>query len=473
MSESSWIRHYAKLPVVLQNLACTLAGIKMRRTRHNRVFRDAMRFLDESQWWTAERQREYQDDQLRRTIRHAYETVPYYREVFEQRGLRPDDIRTADDLPKLPILEKQTVRDRFDDLQSRGWPTRRQVHLATGGTTGTCLHLIEDMDTAPWRWAVQWRHRRRFGVEFGRPFVVFASKGVVPLSNMNPPIWRRNLVMHQTYVSVHHMTKQNMPALVEYLQKRRLEYYAGFPSALYLLATHLLDDRASLGQPPKMVYTGSETLLPHQRSAIQQALGADVGDHYTPSEACAFISECEQHSYHVDTEYGVVELLPLDGGPVDLRRIVGTGFCNPAMPLIRYNTGDLATVSGGDCSCGRATPIVEKIDGRTDSYIVTPDGRQLGRLSTIFKRTPAIAEAQLVQDTLEHVTVKVVRSDTYTQEDDDRFREDLRRYLGDVILIDVEYLDQIPREDNGKFRQIVSKVFRDRYKEAENAGSNT
>lgn len=134
--------------------------------------------------------------------------------------------------------------------------------------------------------------------------------------------------------------------------------------------------------------------------------------------------------------------------------------------MIRYDIGDIATLGGNNCQCGRAFPTVEKIDGRIESYITTPDGRQLGRLDFLFKTTSRIEEAQLVQDTLDHVAVKVVRCDNYTPEDEVKLRNNLRAYLGDQIRIDLDYVKEIPREANGKFRQIVSHVFRDRYEQS-------
>jgi phenylacetate-CoA ligase len=255
------------------------------------------------------------------------------------------------------------------------------------------------------------------------------------------------------------MTKQNMPILVDYLQKRQVVYYSGYPSALYLLASYLLQNGIALKHPPKVTVAGAETVLPHQRTTIEQAFQTQLADQYGASEQCGNISECEKHTYHVDMEFGVVEFLPLDGAPSNVRKIVCTGFHNPVMPLIRYNIGDLAALSGNNCQCGRASPIVERIDGRIESYIITPDGRQLGRLDFLFKTTSRIEEAQLVQDTLDHVTVKVVRCDNYTPEDEAKLRKDLRVYLGDQIRVDVEYIKEIPREPNGKFRQIVSSVF--------------
>jgi phenylacetate-CoA ligase len=384
--------------------------------------------------------------------------VPYYREVMDGLRLAPDDIRTVEDLTKLPLLDKRTLRSRYDDLLARPWPAKRVRHFHTGGTTGTALKLAADADTQPWQWAVWWRHRHRFGLEYTDPFIVLAGRGVVPLDDLRPPFWRRNLAMHQTYVSIHHMLKQNMAALVDYLQTRRVVYYSGYPSSLCLLANYLIDHDVRLRYPPRITTTGAETLLPHQRRTIEQGFSTRVTDQYGASEQCGNISECERHTYHVDMEFGAVEFLPIPGQPGESRRIICTGFKNPVMPLIRYDIGDVATLSNAGCGCGRAAPTVERIDGRIESCIVTPDGRQMARLDFLFKTSEHIEEAQLIQDAADHVTVNVVRSPAYSQSDEDQLNHDLRIYLGDEIRITIEYLEEIPREPNGKFRQIVSRI---------------
>ncbi len=458
---------YAYTPVWFQNIAWSSVGVWTLFSRYNREFYTALRFLEESQWWSLEEQKAYQNERLRALIRHAYEFCPYYREIFDELHLKPRDIRSAEDLERLPILEKTTIRKRYADLRARNWPRWRQIRVYTGGTTGTALNLVSDQSTHTWQWAVWWRHRRRFQLDVTDPFIEFAGRPVVPLKKINPPIWRRNLPMHQTYVSIHHMSKPNMQALYKYLIKRKVKYYAGYPSALYLFATYLLDNGLMLHNPPEITVTGSETLLPHQRRLIQEAFQTTVTDQYGASENCGNISECEYHNYHVDMEFGIIEFLPLPGMPNNVRRIICTGLRNPAMPLIRYNIGDIATLSPATCPCGRHAPLVEKIDGRIESYIITPDGRYLGRLDFLFKTTDAIEEAQLLQDSLNSVTVKVVRSPHYGSKHERRLTEELRKYLGDEIHIQLEYLPEIPREPNGKFRQIVSTVFRDCYAKVE------
>ncbi len=458
MAEPRWFRAYGRLPIWMQNAACSAAGLQMRRERHGRAFHKALAFLEESQGWPLGDLQAYQDKQLRVILRHAYNTVPYYRETFERLKLRPEDIHGARDLPKLPLLDKQTIRRRREDLVSAGWPRHRRRYGHTGGTTGTALDLVFDIETLAWQWAVWWRHRHRFGAHLRDPYIVFGGKAVVPLDRMGPPFWRRNLPMGQTYVSIHHLTRANMPALVEYLQTRRVGYYSGYPSGLYLLAAHLLATGDKLASPPPHVFTGSESLLVHQRQALTAALQTEVADQYGATEQCGNISECEHHVYHVDLEFGIVEFLPIPGMPDNTRRIVCTGLHNPAMPLIRYDIGDVATLRPGPCPCGRQSPTVAAIDGRIESYIVTPDGRRLGRLDFLFKHSHRIEEAQLVQDADDHVTVNLVRGTGYGPGDERDLMHDLRAYLGDAIRIDLESVPEIPREPNGKFRQIVSRV---------------
>ena len=465
MSGSMAFTLYGKLPVCLQNVACSLAGLKMRRQRYNRKFQEALAFLKESEWWSRERQEEYQNEQVHSVIRHAYDSVPYYRKMFDGLHLKPKNIQTTADLAQLPILSKQTLRDQWTDLQSTTLPESGRMYGYTGGTTGTSLKIAFDRDTQPWQWAVWWRHRNRFGIGINDQFIVFAGRDVVPLDNMHPPIWRRNLPMHQTYVSIHHLNRENLPALKDYLCSRKVQYYSGYPSALYIVASYFQETRTLLPHPPQMTFTGAETLLPHQRRVIEEAFSTTVSDQYGASEQCGNISECEKFRYHVDMEFGAVEFLPIPGMPDNIRRIVCTGLRNSAMPLIRYDTGDIATVSDEKCSCGRKAPVVEKIDGRIESYIITPDGRQMGRLDFLFKKSDNIKEAQLIQDDISIVKFRIVKNNRYNEEDERKLIKDIHAYMGKSFRIELEYVDTIPRERNGKFRQIVSTVFRDKLQE--------
>ncbi|MGD0552228.1 MAG: phenylacetate--CoA ligase family protein [Sedimentisphaerales bacterium] len=462
MAETLGYKIYKNLPWWFQNVICSSKAIFVLRERYGKEYKKATEFLEASQWWSYNELVEYQNEKLCEVIKHAYETVPYYRELFEKLKLKPFDIKTVDDLPKLPILNKETVRARFTDMISTAWPKNNIIMGQTGGTTGTALRLASSKETIQWQWAIWQRHQRRFGINEKDSKITFGARGIVPLNNMNPPFWRRIVPMNRTYVSIHHMTTENMPILIEYLNRRNVKVYNGYPSGLYLLANYLLENNISIKHPPKHVVSGTESLLPYQRLAIEKALSTEVCDQYGASEYCGNISECEKHSYHVDMEFGIVELIHNDMLPPEQRRIILTGLHNPVMPLIRYDIGDIATIKSGTCSCGRQSPLVAAIDGRIEGYILTPDGRRLGRLDVLFKDTENIREIQLIQKQIESVTLKIAKRPEYTSEDEAALLKNVRKYLGDIITINVEYVDMIPRESNGKFRQVVSSVFKDK-----------
>ncbi len=448
---------YSRLPVWAQNVACSLKGIQMRRERYSRAFWKQLSFLQESQWWPLERQLEYQNARLSELVHHAYNNVPFYREAFTNAGVKPDDIRNTDDLKQLPILTKEMVRERSADLIARNHPKSRIRFNNTGGTTGTALRVAKDIDTPAIFKAFAWRHKERFGLKINDPFIAFAGRGAVPLNKMDPPFWRRNITLHQTYVSVHHMTKQNMPALAEYLQRRKVKYYTGYPSALNILANYLLDNRIELPHPPSVVVCASETVLPEYREAIRNAFRCDVTDFYGSTEVCSSASECEEHRYHLDTELGITELVPISDDHNGLCKIICTGLLNPVMPLIRYDIGDLATPSNSPCPCGRQSPTLLSIDGRTDGCITTPDGRRIAHLTGLFWNRTFIKECQVVQDASDHITLRLVIEASFTQKQERALVNDVRKYVGDSMRIDTVQLDHIPKSKNGKFRHIVNQ----------------
>ena len=180
-------------------------------------------------------------------------------------------------------------------------------------------------------------------------------------------------------------------------------------------------------------------------------------DWYGQAERVAAIGTCEHGHYHLLSDYSHVELLPAGDGRCE---IVGTGFNNRAMPLIRYRTGDHVWPAppGLRCPCGRAFPLVEAIDGRRDDAIRLPDGRTIGRLDHVFKGLTGILEAQIRQVRAEAVTVCVVPAPGWGEATRRALLGNLRERLGDGVALAIETVDAIPRGANGKFKGVVSAL---------------
>jgi phenylacetate-CoA ligase len=184
-------------------------------------------------------------------------------------------------------------------------------------------------------------------------------------------------------------------------------------------------------------------------------------DLYGQSEYCGMIMQCDCGNYHVQEDYGVIEILAPNGRPAqpdEVGEIICTGLNNLAMPFIRYRTGDTAIPKNGTCTCGRGGALVERITGRTEDLIVTPDGRFLSRLDFVFKELSSVEEAQLVQETRERLRVRIVPRGQLTERDKSLVIANLRERAGDKMIIEIEIVDQIPRLPNGKFRYVISKV---------------
>jgi phenylacetate-CoA ligase len=130
------------------------------------------------------------------------------------------------------------------------------------------------------------------------------------------------------------------------------------------------------------------------------------------------------------------------------------------MPFIRYATGDLAVMGEPGCPCGRTFPVIERIEGRQDDCIITPEGRRVGRLDPIFKAVNGIHEARIIQDEVDHIRVEVVPRPVITDEERAALLDELGRRVGPSMRISIVPVEQIVRTGRGKLRTVVNLVSR-------------
>jgi phenylacetate-CoA ligase len=173
------------------------------------------------------------------------------------------------------------------------------------------------------------------------------------------------------------------------------------------------------------------------------------------------MTECEQRRLHVDMEFGIVEV-EVEESAEDWERgpLLVTGLSNDATPFLRYRVGDVGTRSRTPCPCGRPGDVFLDVDGRIEDYVMTPDGRLVGRLDHIFKEQLDVAEAQILQETRDAVEVHLVRRPSWSDASERSLMKEIRSRLGDAIQVELRFQDSIPREPNGKFRAVKSKVGR-------------
>lgn len=453
---------YRNLPIFLQDAACTFAGWGRSRQRFTPTF-----FATLSEWertidGPVEKLHEMQRSRLEHLIRRARAHVPFYRDL-EPFSDHPDPLEAISrTLASIPPLEKATYRDnhpRFlaDDISPSGL-----IKVSTSGTTGSALPLWLTPQRIAEGYAAVWRQRRACGVQIDDPQMTFAGQMIVPQRQKKPPFWRHNYYGHQTLFSVYHMSQSQLPHYVAAIHDTPARYVQGYPSALHLVSRSLLDAGRPL--PPgriAAVFTSSESLLASQREVIEAGFGAPVRDHYAATELVVSMTACALGRLHVDMEFCLVEVEAQEETSEYLRGpLLVTGLGNDAAPMFRYRIGDVGTRSKTPCPCGRPGDNFLEIDGRVEDYVVTPDGRMVGRLDHVFKQQYDIAEAQIVQDSKDAIVVHIVPRATYSTASQKRLLGEIRARLGDEIRIDVRLTDAIAREPNGKLRAVRSTIGR-------------
>ena len=452
---------YDRLPPGVQDMFVATAGWRSYRARFGSHFRTNLRELSRTDFLGADDVRSDQERRLGETIRWAAETVPYYRALFRREGLDPAEIRGVDDLKRIPCLDKETLRLRGNELLSEGFSSRILIPGRSSGTTGTALRLVHTREALGWEYAVIWRQRGWFGYLLGDRFAGFGGQPVVPFEQQEPPFWRSDLARGRVLFSLYHMKPEFLPYYAGELRQRGYLFWQGYPSSIALVCEYLLEHGIDLRTAaPGAVFTSSETLLDFHRDRIVQATRAPVADRYGNAELSVSAVQCPEGRYHVDTEFCVLEIEPHDEGPDWVRgEVIATGFANRAMPLIRYRTGDVATLrKHGGCPCGRSRPVIEELDGRIEDYVVTPDGRRIGRMDHVFKDALLVKEAQILQTAPDSILVRIAPRPGYGTDAQARIDREFRARLGREITIRYELVDAIPREANGKFRAVISML---------------
>lgn len=450
---------YFRCSPSLQNLMVTLKGLHHQYQHRSGEYHGFRRELAERRAWDRDQFLDYQAQRIQQLISDSARYVRHYRNSFGRLGVDPESIWTQEDLIKLPLLDKQTVRANPLDFVDSRYPLHSLMRIQTSGTTGSPLQVYTT------------RSARRYNIAFFDDFIaswgadpegkraVFAGKVIAPPDQPTPPFWRHSLYQRTTLFSSFHLQESNLQAYVNALRELSPELIDSYPSSLYPLARHILERGPEPHVAPRLIITSSETLYEEQRRAIEEAFGAQVADQYGSVEMVGFIAQCPYGRYHVRPDYGVVEVLK-DGRPAapgEEGELVCTGFVNPVMPLIRYRIGDVASLSKDECECGLSTPIIERLVGRQDDAVVTPSGRRVSRLGPVLRNMP-VREAQYVQTDPDRLVVRMVTGAGYGPNHTQAITRELRKRLGNEIKIAFEFVDDLPRGNGGKLRTIISLI---------------
>jgi phenylacetate-CoA ligase len=428
--------------------------------------RDYYKELKQSQWLTPAQVKELQEMKLRKLVRHAYQHVPYYRQKFDEAGIKPADIQTLEDLHKIPLLSKQDVRENiYFDLLSDNHRKDEILRIQTSGSTGEPFVCFADRHQLEIRWAATQRSLEWTGYRFGdrqaRLWHQTIGMNFTQIAREKLDAWFNK----RLFVPAYELSDKNLRKFIEMIEKQQPVLIDGYAESFNFLA-HYIKQNGLPSIQPKAIMSSAQSLPEQSREIIEKAFNCKVFDKYGSREFSGIAYECDAHDgHHVVAESYIVEILK-DGRaakPGEVGEIVITDLSNNCLPLIRYRIGDLAVAMDDTetCACGRGLPRVGKIEGRVQAIIVGTNGNYVPGtfFAHLFKDYDyIIRQYQVLQEDVGLMLLKIIKAPSFNNDSFQEVLTELKKFLGADMKINVEFVDHIPMVRTGKQQGSISKI---------------
>jgi len=420
--------------------------------------------LEASQWWPRERIAALQLERLQQLVASAYAHSSYWRRLMDERGIKPGDLQTVDDLRRFPLLEKATLRLRREEMVWRQEGPRVKL-VRTSGSTNEALQFYTSSSREAAINAARIRGHRWIGVDKGDKEVYFWGSPV-ELHAQDRIKRVRDWLVNEPLTNGFEITADAVRCYVEQWKRWRPKCIFGYPNSFLL--TVQLADKAGVDLKDvkragaKVLCTTSEMLGEVNRKIISEAFGLPVYDSYGLREGALVGHECDRFTMHTTDEQVILEtidpetLKPTDGEG----ELVITSLISRVMPIIRYRTGDIVTLSNEACPCGRSLGWIAITGGRVADFVVTSRGKWVAGYFLIYicRGVPGIVKFQAVQDRVGEVRVSLVTDEQFPADGVERVKAAVQARLASDDEISVECVDDIQPAPSGKYRPVVGKV---------------
>ncbi|MCL2088612.1 MAG: hypothetical protein FWH14_03925 [Oscillospiraceae bacterium] len=448
-------RIYDRSPIFMQNLMATIEGYRKNHSRYGKIYREHRAFLREFDGWDIAKKNQYQLDRMKDIISHAYRNSPFYGRLY--RNIDIESIQTIEDLKRLPILDKETLRENIDSVITL--PKNKALKHSTGGTTGKSMTVYSRRQDMMKFMAVLDNFKARVGFDHRRmKRATFNGKHIVPPGQKSKVFWRYNAACKQMIYSSFHLAEENMKYYIDSLNKYKPMAIDGFFMSMLDIANYMERHGLKPEFTPIAIFPTSETLTKDGRELLERVFGCRVYDQYGSSEGAPYVTECESQTLHIEMTTGIIEHYE-EGSD----EIVVTSFLTYGTPLIRYKIGD-AMVFGDDtpCDCKMQSQTIKEIRGRGLEFLYASHGAKMSvaNISNIFKVLPnAIIRSQTIQDRPNEITILIeTDKNLYKDEYDKILANEFRHKFGDDMSVIIKQVDEIPREKSGKLVMIKNNI---------------
>lgn len=440
---------FKRSPLLIQNTAITIFNTYLYKVRHSGKYKEFRNYYAKADSLT--------ESQLIREIESKKND--FFKYVLTHSNWYKD--YDFSDLAVLPILEKTDIINNLDKIKTID--EKEGLVSLTGGTTGASMKVVYTRADMQERFAILDHFRAQHGYELGKKTAWFSGKNLISEADISKGICSHyDFINKIRFYSTFHINASNFEVYWKSLNDFSPEFIVGFPSSVFEICQIADSHRLRLNKKVKVFFPTAETVLPEHREVISRVLGCKLVDQYASSEGAPFILECEFGNLHIHPLTGVFEVVDQNMIPSKEGETLVTSFTTYGTPLVRYRIGDSIKLapSKSKCSCGSLFPLVEKIEGRSTDYILSPTKGKvnLGNISNSTKDVGGIIKFQVHQNDLYHVDVLIVASEIFDLTQQNKFFKALQDRFGTEMTIKLIIVDDIPIEKSGKFRIVKNSL---------------
>ncbi len=405
---------------------------------------------------------------IQRMIFHAYRRVPYYRETLDRLGLRPSDFRSAEDLARLPILERHEIQKDPERFMAIGSRLEKCLCLPSSGSSGAPIKVYHDRRAALLTVAHNERYRAVIVGLAGKRRNYRETLIMVPDASsaehrrfwLGSTLGIKKIIPRKQLLSVFDPPEKNIPLFSAFKPDIIFSFGSYFDVLFARLAT-----RSEPCALPKVAAYGADGLSDQTRRLIQDHLGIEVASSYTSVEAQRLGFECERHSgIHLNEDIYPLRMVDAEGRTLpsgECGEVVVSNLVNRTTVILNYRLGDIAALLPEACPCGRSLPLISFPAGRKDDWVRLRDGRSVHGhiLNSLMRGEVSIFQYQIVQLVPAHFRVSlIVKDDADRAELETRIVSKFKKALGEPLQVDFSFVSSIPRTAAGKVKPIISSV---------------
>lgn len=396
---------------------------------------------------------QWQNNRLQKFIIHVYENTVYYRNLFDKLGIKPENIKTVEDLKKIPPIDKNIIRDYHDEIIPKNIKQISHRKGETGGTTGMPLKYFYDEDTWGYITAAKIYAWKTTGFKYGNRFVTIGSSSLFPT---NKKSWKHifyHALRNGIPLNGMNMSDEVCKEYVDILIKKRIQYIYGYAASIFLLTKYVQKQGVSLPLI-KGIFTTSEILTPQYRKEMTNVFNCSVMDCYGARDAGITAYEVENGIYHVGyNAISEMELIYDDGTGT----LLVTNILNYSFPLIRYRVGDDVCLKSENKESNYNGQTITKVVGRTSDVMIFDNGHKLTATGfSVMIRKFNVEAFRMTKISGLSLLVEIQKNISYTDSENELLIQTLKKHIGTEVELELKPVSAFEPLQNGKRQFFIT-----------------